>query len=82
MCFVCDFRTPRQCCDRADEVGPRGASADRTVPIQAEEAHGKFVLQLVYLYLSLMNLNVLFKEKETIKLKRLFFSLHYSYGFY
>lgn len=44
---VCVFRTPGQRCDGADEVGPRGASADRTVPFQAEEAHGEFTLLLI-----------------------------------
>lgn len=39
-CAFC--RTFGQCCDGADEVGPRGASANGTVPVQAEEAHGEF----------------------------------------
>lgn len=39
---VCVFRTSGQRCNGADEVGPRGATADRTVPVQAEEAHGEF----------------------------------------
>lgn len=35
------LRTFGQCCIWTDEVGPWGTPADRTIPLQAEKAHGK-----------------------------------------
>lgn len=39
--WTVSFRTFGQCCFWTDETGPRGTTADRTIPLQAEKTHGK-----------------------------------------